>query len=126
MCLEEVNATFEGERFIGNPSRHKTVTEIRDIDCFGNSGIGSIQLAIKGGAKRILLLGYDCQVTQGKTHWHGDHPKGLANARFLSTWPDKFRQFSKSVKVEIINCSRETALDCFPRMTLAKALKHAG
>jgi hypothetical protein len=122
MYFEEVNQTFLGEKFIGNPTRWDAVTQMRDIDCFGNSGIGSIQLAIKGGASKVILLGYDCKLTQGKTHWHGDHPRGLANARFINKWPQLFAQFARTVKTEIINCSRETALDCFPIARLEDVL----
>jgi hypothetical protein len=117
-----VNATFKGDKFIANPARYNTVTEIKDLDCCGNSGIGSIALAIRGGASKIILLGYDCQATNGKIHWHDDYPKHMGNAVGMNGWPKVYAFFSERVEVPIYNATRETALDCFPRIELEDAL----
>ena len=90
----------------------------------GNSGYQALRLMItKFNATRIILLGYDMKLTGGMSHWHGDHPKGwpqLGNTKdwrmHLSALADEFPN------IEIINCSRETALECFPRMDLEDAL----
>lgn len=119
MYIDEVNSTFLGEKFTNNP--FKKATQV-DINGFNNSGIGSIQLAIKGGAKRVILLGYDCQITNGMKHWHGDHPKQLGNAVGLNNWIDKYERFAETVDIEILNATRETALDCFPIVDLETAL----
>lgn len=90
-----------------------------------NSGHGAIHLAAKFGAKKIYLLGYDCQYTNGKRHWHGDHEKGMGNADKLPTWPLQFKRLSGMLEnqgVSIVNCSRQTALDCFPRASLEESL----
>lgn len=90
---------------------------------FENSGAGAISLAAHLGATRVLMLGYDCQRTGGKAHWHGDHPAGLGNAGSLAKWPAIFEKLaSVLVGTEIINCSRDTALACFPRVRLEDAL----
>jgi hypothetical protein len=119
MYLNEVNSDFLGEKFTNNP--FKKATKV-DIKSFNNSGIGSIQLAILGGAKRVILLGYDCKITDGKKHWHGDHPKGLSNATGVYKWHEKYNEFAKTVNIEILNASRETALTCFKRIDLETAL----
>jgi hypothetical protein len=54
---------------------------------FENSGCGALALAASRGARRIVMLGYDCQRTGGKTHSHGDHPPTLGNAKRSSTHP---------------------------------------
>lgn len=95
--------------------------------CGGNnSGFQAINLAYHFGARRIILLGYDMQFTGGKTHWHGDHPKGLANpsefSRFLQHFP-ALAAGCKQAGVEVINCTRQTALEAFPRADLHEALK---
>lgn len=83
---------------------------------FGNSGAGAIALAAECGATTIYLLGYDCQHTDGKKHWHGDHPKGLGNAGVVAKWPRQFATVAQCYRhVNIINCSRQTALTCFSR-----------
>ena len=89
----------------------------------GNSGAGAISLAALRGASRVILLGYDVQYTGGKRHWHGDHPRSLGNAGSIAQWPEHFEKVAKLlIGVEIINCSRETALRCFPRERLEVAL----
>lgn len=90
-----------------------------------NSGAGAISLAAKWGARRIILLGYDCQHTGGKRHWHGDHPAGMKNTQKLPKWPAEFRVLAMRMKKErrqVINCTRQTVLTCFPRMKLEEAL----
>lgn len=90
-----------------------------------NSGHQAINLACVFGATRILLLGYDCQHTGGKSHWHGDHPRTLGNARCVSSWAKGFKQQAIHARlrgIEIINCSRATALQCFPRSTITECL----
>jgi len=85
-----------------------------------NSGFQAMNLAYLWGATKIILLGYEMQVTD-KTHWFGDHPKQLQRkspyAGFISAF--------KTIEVgdcEIINCSINSALDCFPKMSIEDAL----
>jgi hypothetical protein len=82
-----------------------------------------MELAIMGGAKQIIMLGYDCQLTDGKTHWHGDHPAGLGNAVGVNNWPQAFWNFEERATVPIINASRQTALEMFPRKSLESCLR---
>lgn len=88
-----------------------------------NSGAGAINLAAHLGAKSIVLLGYDCQHTGGKTHWHGNHPKGLGNAGKVNDWPAQFATLAtKLCAVNIINCTRDTRLNCWPKKSLEETL----
>ncbi|OSK27555.1 hypothetical protein EAMG_05372 [Escherichia coli M056] len=92
-----------------------------------NSGQRAVELAIHFGASRILLLGYDCSLRYG-THWHGKH-RFLANPDKFSvaSWHDEFSRLKAvSEGVRIINCSRYTQLNCFPRQTLEMALSYQG
>ncbi|WP_064746801.1 hypothetical protein [Lysobacter antibioticus] len=83
-------------------------------------------MAALSGAARVVMLGYDCQHTGGKKHWHGDHPPGTAgNAapHTVAKWPVHFRKLRDAYRgVQIINCSRDTALDVFPLAALEEAL----
>ncbi|MCH4563353.1 hypothetical protein MKP05_09445 [Halomonas sp. EGI 63088] len=90
----------------------------------GNSGAGALLLARHRGATRILMLGYDCQVgDDGQRHWHGAHRQGLGNAVSLPKFYGQFAQAAEQLlDVEVINCSRATALDMWPRGDLAQAL----
>lgn len=104
------------------PLTFKGVTKVR-FSHFQNSGAGAASLAAFWGARRIILLGYDCQKTGGRAHWHGDHPAGLGNAGSVDKWPAQFRLLASHLAgLEVINCSRETALQAFPRRPLEEVL----
>jgi len=118
-----VRRDFLGKTYSSNDFHGRVGRVPKPFRAFGNSGAGAIALAAKAGARRVLLLGYDCQKTGGKAHWHGDHPEGLGNAGSIHKWPAQFAQLKASMAgVEIINCSRATALTCFPRQPLEAAL----
>lgn len=73
------------------------------------------------GAERIILIGFDMQQTAGRSHWHGNHPSGLGNAEGVAGWRKNFPALAADLAargVETINCTIETALDCFPRADL--------
>lgn len=124
---DEVAATFKGERVSSNTIAQKyEVKRMRpdQLKTFQNSGAGCISLAVLSGAEKVIMLGYDCQKTDGKAHWHGDHPPTLGNAGAINKWPAKFHQLAAHVagKATIINASRVTALDMFDRQPLEQAL----
>lgn len=91
-----------------------------------NSGAAAINLAVHFGAARVLLLGYDMQAkNDAQSHWFGAHPRPLRGG---SPYPLFRSMFEKMVAplasagVQVINCSRQTALTCFPRAILTEAL----
>jgi hypothetical protein len=127
--LSEVSKVFEGERLtcspVGRALGVPTLHGAQWFTTYHNSGAAAISLAFASGAKRVVLLGYDCQKTGGMTHWHGDHPKTLGNAVSMPRWPHHFKQVARcaqSLGIEVVNCSRETALTCFPRAPLESIL----
>lgn len=88
-----------------------------------SSGLAAIHLAMWFGAARILLLGYDCKPRGEELHWHGAH-QGCNNPNQMSfkIWQKQYRQTPWPVRQRVINCSRDTAIACFPRMTLDHVL----
>lgn len=90
----------------------------------GNSGHQAINLAYHLGAARIVLLGLDCGPgPAGEVHWHGNHPPGMQNPRpaTMERWRAAFPTLARDLAaegVEVINASRRTTLDCFPRIAL--------
>lgn len=97
-----------------------------------STGYRAVNLAVHFGASRIFLLGYDMKRvgTDGtpererKEHWFGEHPN-----RSRSPF-DAFRKcFATMVQplaelgVSVVNCSRDTALECFPRADLRDVLR---
>lgn len=88
-----------------------------------NSGAAALAQAVYWGASRVFLLGYDCQYTGGQRHWHGNHPAGLGNAAGIANWPDQFVGLLPRLKdAQVINITRQTALDMFQKMRLEEAL----
>ncbi len=76
------------------------------------------------GAARILLLGYDAKTgPKNEAHWFGDHP-AASKPRvdlFVSKMPSLVPPL-RALGIEVVNCSRRTALTCFPRQSLTEAL----
>ncbi len=87
-----------------------------------NSGYQAINLAYNHGATRIILLGYDMMLGN-KAHWFGDHPNKVRSSypAFIRFYSDMAPQ-AKQLGLEIINCTRKTALHCFERKSLDSAL----
>lgn len=93
--------------------------EIIPIQGGENSGHKAIRLADVEGEKEIVLLGFDCK--NAHMHHHGDHPPPMKKARTAENWIPAFNGLARNMSeagVRIINCTRDTALDCFERMTL--------
>jgi hypothetical protein len=56
-----------------------------------STGATAINLAISLGAKRIFLLGYDCNLQNGQSHWHERRPAVTREAifqRFIKGFKD--------------------------------------
>jgi hypothetical protein len=85
-----------------------------------NSGYQAIGLAVHLGAARILLLGYDLSpAPDGRTHWHGDHPDRQPSpyGAMIEAFPSLVEPLA-ALNIEVVNCSRRTALGVFPRAPL--------
>jgi len=122
---DEVRRVFSGRMVTVAPVNLHGVDWMRNWDGYGNSGAAAIALAVLAGASKVVLLGLDCQYTSGRRHWHGDHPPGLGNAKSLKKWPASFARLSNHCRrmgVDVVNCSRQTALDCFDRQPLESVI----
>lgn len=97
------------EGFDANPGAVRT---------HNNSGAVAVQIAEHAGAARILLLGFDMR----GGHWHDPHPVGNPDGRHFLRWISTFRGLARSLRAQVLNCTPDSALDCFPRMSLADAL----
>ncbi len=90
-----------------------------------NSGYQAINVAVHLGAARILLLGYDMQPdATGRDHFLGRRRSNPPYDLFRDHFPSMGPALT-TLGVAVINCSRATALTCFPRQTLAQALPEA-
>lgn len=89
-----------------------------------NSGYQAINLAVHLGAARIVLLGYDMQAPGNTSHFFGAHPDKSRPPFSLC-----LQQFAtlvgplRTLGIDLVNCTRTTALTCFPRRPLAEVLE---
>ena len=123
----EVGANFKGECVtISSVSSEKVYQLTRPtFESFGNSGTGGAALAILAGCTKVVLLGCDAKWIGGKRHHFGDHPTGLGNAMSFRKWPAGWKRLhghAQGKGVEVLNASRDTAIDCIPRVQLEDAL----
>ncbi|WXP55055.1 hypothetical protein WHU11_26485 (plasmid) [Escherichia coli] len=85
-----------------------------------NSGAQAISLAAESGAEVVVLVGYDCSLQNG-LHWHGAHPQALTESnagvyfKMATAVPDTRK---KHADLHILNASRSSAIQCFPRINL--------
>jgi hypothetical protein len=92
-----------------------------------NSGYQAVNLAVHLGARRIVLVGYDMQRVKGRAHFYGEHPPG--GYQHTASPYGLFQQcFATIVEpltalgIDLVNCSRQTALTCIPQQALSDAL----
>lgn len=100
------------------------------------SGYTLLNLAYLMGAERIALLGYDMkyaadydgrsqQIGSGPRHYFGEYPGALQH------WPkvsvkqgvhvelvELYRSVARQELVEIVNCTPDSAIDCFPKVSI--------
>jgi hypothetical protein len=95
----------------------------------GYSGYQAVGFAYtQGPPTRIVLLGYDMQPgAKGEVHHHGRHGDGLPNPipGHFPEWGRRMTELAIDLRkqgVEVVNCSRRTALNCFERQPLDVAL----
>jgi len=133
-------AWFRGERVTHQEykSTRQFTGDYRFRRFGGNSGHQAIQYAVSRGSRRIALLGFDHQHTGGKKHCHEDYPRhvrvgnetvSFGNAECVDYWVKIMNSTAQDLQrmgAEVVNLSRDTALECFPRMTVEEFVANAG
>ena len=95
------------------------------IEWGGTSALHAMFMAEAFGASRILLTGVDCK--SPAQHVHGKHPMPLTQSTDLAvaSWLSSFTANAPAFRdrgVEVINCTRDTAVDAFPRARIEDLL----
>lgn len=98
-----------------------------EADCvhtLGNSGGQALQIAVKAGAARVLLCGFDMR---DNGHWHGHHPAGLRDTEWqtYAEWVKRFEKIAPVLAqrgVDVVNVTPGSALTCFRTSTLEAEL----
>ncbi|MDD3089832.1 MAG: hypothetical protein PHT95_07795, partial [Candidatus Omnitrophica bacterium] len=72
------------------------------------------------------FLGLDCKSgPNNESHHHGDHPRKINKDMPIKLWINNFTRLAEDLKsegVEVINSTRDTALNCFNKVKLEDAL----
>lgn len=93
----------------------------------GNSGYQVLNLVTQFGATGVALVGFDFS-EHGGVHWHGAHPAPLRNpdnGRFHE-WRRHMTAAApvlKKMGVDVVNCSKTSTIECFPKMTIEQMLR---
>lgn len=92
----------------------------------GNTGAMAINLATLWRARRIVLIGFDMKLAaDGRPHWFGNHPEGLIQTQRFADWIASMKVIGRDAGergIEILNCTTDSALECFERADLEGAL----
>lgn len=95
------------------------------INYASNSGFQAVNLALLWGADPVILVGFDMRPVDGKTHFFGNHRSPLRDSALWQTWIGNFTKAAEMLwhpRPTIINATPESALKCFPMMSLEDAL----
>lgn len=86
-----------------------------------NSGLLGLMVAVKLGAKKVLLCGFD--MNRPGDHFFGRHTNGLSSTthKRMEQFKNQFKSF-RPRGVEIINCTPGSGLDVYPRASLEDCL----
>lgn len=116
------------------------LSEDPDVISHGHgSGFSLVSMAHRNGADRIVLLGYDLKyapdyngraqhIGSSQRHFFGEYPEKMQH------WPsvqvrdgvhvelvELYRSVARQGLVEVINCSPDSAIDCFPMKDIEDA-----
>lgn len=92
-----------------------------------NSGYQAMHVAAHLGVRRILLCGFDMHAQKGE-HWFGDHkwrPGYKSRYKlFMEAFDSVAPEYAKR-GIEVLNCTPDSALKCFPNVPLEEGLTNA-
>jgi hypothetical protein len=120
------NVTAEADKIARVRAANRPGLGTYQLHTGGNSGWMGLNLAFLYGARRIYLLGFDMGAApDGKRHFDGDHPKPLVQAMPFAEWIHRIDKAAPQLKAEgckVVNCTRRSALKCFPMSTVEAEL----
>ena len=116
--------TPEGIIVLSNTGENGVETRPDGIRTQKNSGGAAINVAVHLGATRIILLGYDMRPdARGRHHfWSGGKENHFSPYDAFRSHMATMVAPLAALGVEVINCTRSTALTCFPRKPLEEVL----
>lgn len=116
------NVTAKMERITYHRAANRPGLGLTELHTGGNSGWMGLNLAYLLGARRIYLLGFDMMLgPRDEKHFDGAHTGQCDVPLNFVEWRHRFAKAAPDLEkagVTVVNCSRRTALDCFPRSTI--------
>lgn len=94
-----------------------------------NSGVMAINLAYLAGARNIVLLGMDGKQVSGRSNWHSGttmQHRRQATPKGFERMNQDFAELAEAIRtkklpLQITNASADSAIDVFPKISLAEA-----
>lgn len=89
-----------------------------------NSGHQALNLCVNLGARKIILMGYDMRIVDGVAHFHSNHAQ--VGKDVYSIYKGAMERAAPALAakgIQVVNCSKHTALTCFPKVTFDEAVR---
>lgn len=119
-----VNIFRDGLNVVKSIREHGLSHDPTIIHQGGSSSFQALNLVCHMGAARVILLGFDNK-TGKNHHFFGKHPAGLSRHMPFEMWRKAYERALPDLEkmgVEVINCTRDTALEMFPKRNLQDVL----
>lgn len=123
--IEPINRAWPGVEVFRNMGTDGLETTPGGLRTGLHSGYQAINVAVHEGASRIVLLGYDMQPAEdGSHHHHAAHPGDVhpSYGRHLPLYHTLVAPLA-ALGIEIVNCSRRTAITAFRRASIWETLR---
>ena len=85
------------------------------------SGYGAVNLAFHLGVNRIILVGFDMRVVDSQHNYHNEHRRKMKDDIYQREYIPNFDSIREPLEKEgvvIFNATPESALKCFPMVSL--------
>lgn len=93
------------------------------LHCGKNSGYQAVNLAYLLGARRVLLIGFDQKYVGNRQHYFKN--RDYQTSSWYESWQPYWQSVADAQDVlglEVINCTPDSALMCFPMERLHRCL----
>lgn len=111
------------DRFLDVNNREKALQYIPGYALHGeHSGFQALQLAISLGAKRVVLLGYDCKPKGQVTNYFGTKCAKLQRPSNYGQWPLHYERLAIPGGVEVLNATPGSAITAYPFVDIGAAV----
>jgi len=112
------NDEFRNSRiitFINGDKKGGITTEKNKLNgC--NAGHHAINLAVHLGFKKIVLIGFDMNMKDPKTHWHNEHLRPTNKDNWVGTMIPAMKQivpYQEQLGFKVYNINPDSAIRCF-------------